>query len=292
MNSNAGSCKVVKFAPCETIAETLADFAENFFEVISIDYNDNGQECLVGYMRQDADESTLIAAAAAANITLPAYQIETLSSNNWLTENVIKFAPLEVGEFLIYGIHEKNIDTHGKLGLKVYAATAFGSEHQTTQGCLLALCDIKKHTTPQKILDVGTGSGILAIASAKLWPAAQIIAVDIDEESVLVAQQNANDNNVSKQINAAYSDGYSAQIVQQNAPYDVILANILARPLIEMAPQMATSLKKGGFAVISGFIDDQIDWVIEAHQKYGLKLHKLYQLDNWCAALLEKENGN
>lgn len=292
MNSNAGSCKIIKFAPCETIAESLTDFAENFFEVISIDYNDNGQECLVGYMRQNCTESELINAAADANISLPPYQIEILRSDNWLTENVIKFSPLEVGEFFIYGIHEKNIDTHGKLGLKVYAATAFGSEHQTTQGCLLALCDIKKYTTPQKILDVGTGSGILAIASAKLWPAAQIIAVDIDEESVVVAQQNANDNNVTAQVNAAYSNGYTAQIVQQNAPYDVILANILARPLIEMAPQMATSLKKGGFAVISGFIDDQIDWVLEAHQKYGLKFRKLYQLDNWCAALLEKEHDN
>lgn len=292
MNSNAGSCKIVKFAPCATVAETLADFAENFFEVISIDYTDDGQECLVGYMRQDTDESKLIAAAAVSNIALPSYKIETIRSDNWLTENVIKFAPLEVGEFLIYGIHEKNIDTRDKIGLKVYAATAFGSEHQTTQGCLLALCDIKKHTAPQKILDVGTGSGILSIAGAKLWPTAKIIAVDIDDESVAVARQNALDNDVAAQISTAYSNGYSAQIVQQNVPYDVILANILARPLIEMAPQMAASLKKGGYAIISGFIADQIDWVIEAHQKHGLKLQKLYQLDNWCTALLEKENDH
>lgn len=292
MNSNAGSCKIVKFAPCATIDATLADFAEDFFEVVAIDYDDNGQECLIGYMRQDTDESGLIAAAATVNITLPSYKIETIHSDNWLTENVIKFAPLEVGDFLIYGIHEKNINTHGKIGLKVYAATAFGSEHQTTQGCLRALCDIKKLTTPQKILDVGTGSGILAIASCKLWSQAKIVAVDIDEESVAVTTQNAADNNVAKQISAAYSDGYTAEIVRQNAPYDVILANILARPLIAMAPQMAKSLKKGGYAIISGFIDEQLDWVLETHQKHGLKLQKMYQLDNWCTALLERENDN
>jgi ribosomal protein L11 methyltransferase len=287
-----GSCKIIRFEPCAEIDAVLAEFAEEFFDVVANDYTDDGKEQLVGYMRFELSSEDLERAAQQWQIKLPSYQIEVISSADWLTENVIKFAPLEVGDFLIYGIYEKNIDTHDKIGLKVYAATAFGSEHQTTQGCLRTLCDIKKLTTPQKILDVGTGSGILAIASAKLWPQAKIVAVDIDEESVALATQNAADNNVSEQISAAYSDCYSAQIVRQNAPYDIILANILARPLIEMAPQMATSLKKGGYAVISGFIDEQVDWVLKAHEKYGLKLQKIYQLDNWCAALLEKENDN
>ena len=97
------------------------------------------------------------------------------------------------------------------------------------------------------------------------------------------------DNNVEKQISVAYSDGYSSEIVKKAAPYDVIFANILARPLIAMAEDMAKSLKKGGYAVISGFIDDQVEWVLGEHEKFGLKLKKLYELDNWRAALLEKE---
>jgi ribosomal protein L11 methyltransferase len=138
-------------------------------------------------------------------------------------------------------------------------------------------------------LDVGTGSGILAIAAAKLWKNSEIIAVDIDEESVIVAAQNAKDNGVEKQITAAYSDGYSSDLVQKSAPYDVILANILARPLISMAKDMAHNLKKGGFAVISGFIDNQVEWVLSEHEKYGLKLQKIYEEDNWRTALLKKE---
>lgn len=292
MSNNAGTCKIVKFAPVQEVDEDLARFAEDFFEVVTYDYDDNELEQLVGYMRQDGKIDELAAAAEAAGVKLPEFETEIISSNDWLTENVIKFAPVEVAEFLVYGIHEKDIDTRGKIGIRVYAATAFGSEHQTTKGCLQGISDINKMIKPQKVLDVGTGSGILSLAAAKLWQDAKIVAVDIDSESVTVAQQNAVDNDVDKQIEVALSDGYNADAVRQNAPYDVILANILARPLIEMAPDMAKYLKVGGYAVISGFIEEQIDWVIGAHEVCGLKLKKLYRQDNWCAALLEKQDVN
>ncbi len=290
MSNNAGTCKIIKFEAVENIDEKLAEFAEDFFEVVTNDYGDDGKEQLVGYMRQETSEADLLAAAKQANIELPPYQSEVISSNDWLCENVIKFAPVETGDFLIYGVHEKSVDTRGKIGVKVYAATAFGSEHQTTKGCLQAISDINRlaQVVPQKVLDVGTGSGILAIAAAKIWSEAQIVAVDIDNESVLVAAQNATDNDVEKQIRVALSDGYQADLVQQNAPYDVILANILARPLIAMVPDMAATLKKGGYAVISGFIENQTDWVLGEHEKYGLHLKKMYREDGWCAALLEK----
>ena len=103
-----------------------------------------------------------------------------------------------------------------------------------------------------------------------------------------MSQQNAIDNGVDKQICTALSDGYKSEMVQKNAPYDVIFANILARPLIAMAPDMAKNLKKGGYAVISGFIDDQVEWVVGEHEKQGLKLVKLYEKENWRVALLEK----
>ncbi len=288
MSNNAGTCQIVKFEPMNEVDEKLASFAENFFEVVANDYTDDGKEQLVGYMRQNASEQQLLEAADRQEVKLPKYEISTISSDDWLTENVIKFAPVEVADFLVYGIHENVLDCKDKIGIRVYAATAFGSEHQTTKGCLQAISDINKLVVPKKVLDVGTGSGILSLAAAKLWSEAKIVAVDIDDESVLVTKQNAIDNGVDRQIIAAYSDGYNSAIVQENAPYDVIFANILARPLIEMAPQMFASLKKGGYAVISGFIEDQIDWVISEHEAQGLKLKKIYQQDNWCAALLEK----
>ena len=289
MSNNAGSCQIVKFQPVSEVPEDLQNFAEEFFEVVANDYTDDGLEQLVGYLRNSVSERDMLDAARNFGVNLPEYTIEKLQSNDWLADNVIKFAPLEVAEFLVYGIHEKNVDTKGKIGVRVYAATAFGSEHQTTKCCLQGISDINKTIgSAKKILDVGTGSGILSIAAAKIWKNAQIVAVDIDDESVEVAKQNAIDNGVEKQMTVAYSDGYSSAIVQQNAPYDVILANILARPLIAMAKDMAENLKIGGYAVISGFIDEQVDWVVGEHQKFGLELQKIYEMDNWRAALLKR----
>ena len=289
MTNNAGSCQIVKFKPMHEVPEDLQNFAEEFFEVVANDYTDDGLEQLVGYLRNSVSLEDMQNGARAVGVELPEYTVEKLQSDDWLTENVIRFAPLEVEDFLVYGIHEKNIDTTGKIGVKVYAATAFGSEHQTTKCCLRGISDINKLSgAVQKVLDVGTGSGILSIAAAKLWKNSQIVAVDIDDESVEVTKQNAVDNGVEKQIKVAYSDGYSANLVRNNAPYDVILANILARPLIAMAEDMAQNLKKGGYAVISGFIDEQVDWVVGEHQKYGLELQKIYEMDNWRAALLKR----
>ncbi len=289
MSNNAGSCQIVKFQPVSEVPEDLQNFAEEFFEVVANDYTDDGLEQLVGYLRNSVSERDMLNAARNFGVNLPEYTIEKLQSNDWLADNVIKFAPLEVAEFLVYGIHEKNVDTKGKIGVRVYAATAFGSEHQTTKCCLQGISDINKTIgSAKKILDVGTGSGILSIAAAKIWKNAQIVAVDIDDESVEVAKQNAIDNGVEKQMTVAYSDGYSSAIVQQNAPYDVILANILARPLIAMVKDMAENLKIGGYAVISGFIDEQVDWVVGEHQKFGLELQKIYEMDNWRAALLKR----
>ncbi len=290
MSNNSGSCFVIKFVPSDDISEELENFATDFFEVYSIDYQDDGKLCLTGYLPKDYQEKDLLKAAKNYGIVLPAYETQFLQSDDWLTENVIKFAPVETKDFVVYGIHENSVDTKGKIGVKVYAATAFGSEHQTTKSCLEAIADIDELRTDVKtVLDVGTGSGVLAIAAAKLWKNAKIVAVDIDDESVIVAKQNAKDNSVEQQIEVAYSDGYSSEIVKKNAPYDVIFANILARPLIAMAEDMAKSLKKGGYAVISGFIDEQVEWVVGEHEKHGLKLKKIYELDNWRAALLEKK---
>ena len=290
MSNNSGSCKLIKFEPCNQISEQLSLFAEDFFEVVSVDYTPEGLEQLVGYMRQSESEENLISAAQNAGVILPSYCVECISSQDWLTENVIKFAPVSVEDFVVYGVHEKNINVGNKIGVKVYAATAFGSEHQTTKGCLQALSDINKSVGAQNtILDVGTGSGVLAIAAAKLWPKSHVVAVDIDEESVVVAAQNAADNNVSDRVKVACSDGYQAPIVRKEKSYEVIFANILARPLIAMAADMATFLVPNGYAVISGFIDNQVDWVVDAHEQYHLKVVKVYEIDQWRTVLLQKE---
>ena len=289
--TRSGSCWLIKFAPCENMDEERSFFFDEYFDVVAVNYTDDGLEQYVGYKGPGFVEHDLREKAAAAGIELPPFQTEFLESKNWLKENVIKFAPVEVEDFIIYGIHEKDIPPSDKVTLRIYAATAFGSEHQTTKSCLRAISHLNRlGAAHRNILDMGTGSGILALAAAKPWPdAARITAVDIDPEAVAVTRQNARDNHLEKYLTVAVSNGYNSDLVRNNAPYDIIIANILARPLIEMAPQLNQALAPGGFCIISGFVDDQEDWVIGEHTKLGLKLVELYKLDNWRAALLEKK---
>lgn len=289
--NQSGSCWLLKFSPCESLDENLSCFFDEYFDVVAVDYTDDGLEQYVGYKGLSFNEDDFKQAAAGWGIELPPYQIEFLESKNWLKENVIKFAPVEVEDFIIYGIHETDIPPSDKVTLRIYAATAFGSEHQTTKSCLKAISHLNRLKAPHaNILDMGTGSGILALACAKLWKGqTHITAVDIDEEAVLVTRQNTIDNQLQEYLETAVSDGYNSALVQNNAPYDIIIANILARPLLEMAPDLYKSLKPGGYCILSGFVEDQEKWVIGEHTKLGLELVGLYRLDNWRAALLEKK---
>lgn len=254
MNNNFSSCILVKFAPQLTTPPELADFLDEYFGVTACNYTDDGMEEYVGYADTSFKVENLTAAAKAQNISLPPFTVEKLENKNWLTANVIKFAPVEVADFCIYGVHELQAPETDKLAIKIYAATAFGSSHQTTRCCLQAISDLNKMNAPhQKILDIGTGSGILSLACAKLWAKdnPQIIAGDIDIEAVNVTAQNAFDNNLEQFLQVTQSDGYQAELITQNAPYDIIMANILARPLIEMAPNLAENLKTGGYCILS-----------------------------------------
>ena len=292
MNNNFSSCILVKFAPQLTTPPELADFLDEYFGVTACNYTDDGMEEYVGYADTSFKVENLTAAAKAQNISLPPFTAEKLENKNWLTSNFIKCAPVEVADFCIYGVNELQAPETDKLAIKIYAATAFGSSHQTTRCCLQAISDLNAlHAPHQKILDIGTGSGILSLACAKLWAQdnPQIVAGDIDIEAVNVTAQNAFDNNLEQFLQVTQSDGYQAELITQNAPYDIIMANILARPLIEMAPNLAENLKTGGYCILSGFVEDQIDWVVSAHQKEGLSLVKTYQIDNWRAVIMEKQ---
>ncbi len=288
---NGGSCWQISFEPQAEYSEPMNNFMEEFFDVTVCNYTDDGLEQLVGYKDRHFKEDELRQTAAERGLDLPPFKCELLTSDNWLKDNVIRFAPAEVGEFMIYGIHETTTPATDKLPLRIYAATAFGSEHQTTKSCLLALSELYRRKVPhQNILDMGCGSGILSLGAAKLWPDANITAVDIDEEAVIVTLQNARDNLLDSQIHAAVSDGYASALVRKRAPYDIIMANILARPLIEMAPDLYQTLKPGGYCILSGFVNDQEDWVVDAHRQQGLQLCKIYEMDNWRAALMEKRS--
>lgn len=285
------SCWQVSFHPEENLPEGFENFLDEYFEVNACNYQDEGPDEYVGYKSGEFREEDMLSFAQKLGIKLPPYQITFLESSNWLKDYVIKFSPFTTEDFMIYGIHETKAPQTDKIPLQIYAATAFGSDHQTTRSCLQAISDLyHQGFAPCSILDIGTGSGILSLASAKLWQdSCKILAVDIDEEAVWVTRQNAENNNLSSLIQAEMSDGFNNPLIKQKAPYDLILANILARPLIEMSVSISNHLKTKGYVILSGFVEDQENWVIQSFEKTGMKLIKLYKQDNWRAALMQKK---
>ena len=293
MKDDISDVFAITFEAQKAYKQEVIDFFDSYFEAGALNYLENNEEQYVAYA-PDFDENHFLFSAREKNILLPKYQIELFKNKDWLKECAVRFAPFEVGDFCVYDATDDKQPLTTKTALGIYAVTAFGSTHPTTHLCLEAISTLFcQGFEPKNILDIGTGSGILAIAGAKKWQAVKphILGVDIDETSVNVAGQNVFDNNVSDLIDVALSDGLKAKIVQKNAPFDLVFANILARPLIEMAQSMSKNMLQRGYAILSGFKKDQIDWVLSAYLKADFKLIRLYQNQDWCAAVLQKKEN-
>ena len=212
---------------------------------------------------------------------LPEITLHPMEAINWVEEVQKSFPPLTAGRFYVYGTHITEAPPQHLTPLLVNAGAAFGSgEHATTYGCLLALHQLAKRRTFSTVLDMGCGSGILAIAAAKTFNA-DVLAVDIDRVSVAVAEENIHINKVQHAVRAHHGNGYASDMVQCHAPYDLILANILARPLVAFARYLAASLAEDGVAVLSGLLAHQERKVLSAHALHGLHLKERICRDGW-----------
>ncbi len=223
---------------------------------------------------------------APAAVMPPA--IEEVPDRNWVAATVEAFPPLPIGPFWIHGSHTAPPDL-GRIPIEIDAGIAFGSgEHATTEGCLLALAALRdRGFHPANALDMGCGSGILAIGAVKLYDC-ETLAIDIDPASAEFARKAAVANGAHQRIAALAGDGYATDAVSKRAPFDLILANILANPLIAMAPDLAAALKPGGIAILSGLLADQADAVVAAHTAAGLTLVERTDLRNWPTLVMTR----
>jgi len=229
-------------------------------------------------------------AAAELAISIDGYVIEELEDRDWLAESYRALPPFTVGSFFIYGSHYEGAAPQGQIPLLIEAATAFGSgEHGTTSRCMLAIEHVKQSGfKPRSILDMGCGSGILAACAAKLWPDLPVFAADNDPECVIVTKRHMASNKIGN-VHAYQSEGYDARSpVWKDAPYDFIIANILAGPLIEMAAEQSKALASGGYLILSGTLKEQAERVLGAYTPHGLSLTAEFPGDEWMTLLLRK----
>jgi ribosomal protein L11 methyltransferase len=217
-------------------------------------------------------------------------QATPLPERDWLAENRKLFQPLSLGRFFIYGSAEPVTPPAPCLPLCIDASTAFGTgAHATTQGCLLILEHLEAGGLCLKgrpVLDVGTGTGILAMGAARLFDTGPLLATDIDPEAILKVQENLSLNALTDRIHALCADGLDHPPIRQQAPYALVLANILANPLIEMAPGMASLLAADGTLILSGFTQDQSPQVLAAYQAQGMKESDRFEYATWVTLAL------
>lgn len=215
--------------------------------------------------------------------------LSVVDDQDWLKECYSNFPPQIIDPFFIHGSYDDTISVpDDMIGIQIDAATAFGSgEHQTTIGCLTLLNDIHEHHTVSKVLDMGCGSGILGIAAAKLLKKT-VIAVDIDAVAVDVAHSNVMQNHVDDHVHVFVSDGFGNEKLLHESPFDLVFANILATPLINMADHMAKLTAENGKIILSGLLSRQKDDVVNAYTNVGFVEEKTVNLDDWCAILLKK----
>jgi ribosomal protein L11 methyltransferase len=215
--------------------------------------------------------------------------IEQVGEQNWVAFVERTLRPVEAGRFVIHGPHDRVRVAGHPFAIEIEAGEAFGTAHHaTTQGCLAAIDRLVPALAPASVLDLGTGSGVLAIAIARLAPDARILASDIDPRAVEIAAENAAKNGVARGIEAICAAGLGHPRIAGRAPFDLIVANILAAPLIELAPRIVAALRPGGGLILSGLLATQAGEVATTYVAAGAHLREKLIIGEWATLELRR----
>jgi ribosomal protein L11 methyltransferase len=238
------------------------------------------------YFRAPPDEKIIraLTAAAAGEAAAKALRFERVAATDWIRESLAGLAPVTAGRFIVHGAHDRARFPFNRISIEIEAALAFGTGHHgTTRGCLLALDSLCKSLPRRRILDLGTGSGVLAIAAARAWRQ-PVLATDIDGSAVRAARANAALNRAGSFVEFVKADGVTGAKFRERAPYDLILANILLRPLQRLAAPLTRLIAPGARVVLSGLLTSQANAAIAAYR--GLALERRIDLDGWTTLVL------
>lgn len=237
----------------------------------------------------DGDDEARIRAlvgVVAGEGTAEALTLDNVAERDWVAASLEGLTAVRAGRFLIHGSHDRNQVRPNDVALEIEAALAFGTGHHgTTRGCLLMLDRVLKRRRPSRVLDVGTGTGVLAIAAAKALRAS-VTAGDIDPVAVAAASGNSRLNGAAPWVRPVVAAGIGAPALRRGAPYDLVFANILARPLRRLAPQIAEVTAPGGDLVLSGLLVSDVPGILSSYAAQGFALRRRLVLEGWATLLL------
>lgn len=212
--------------------------------------------------------------------------VEAIPDADWVSISQARLHPVRAGRFTIHGSHDRDQMQGNRWAIEIEAGQAFGTAHHgSTLGCLRAIDDLAKKTHFDRVLDIGTGTGVLAIASARIWKA-HIIASDLDPIAQKTARENVRRNGAEAYVKTIIADGLSHPLIRENSPYDLVIANILATPLIALAQDIAKALRQGGIVILSGITREQAGRVAAAYGAAGFARLRQFTIGDWVTLTL------
>ena len=243
-----------------------------------------------GYFTDPPDQAGL--ALLAASFGARDFVVSELPETDWVAKVQRELSPVEAGRFFVYGSHDADRVPAGKIALLIEAAMAFGTGHHgTTLGCLRALdALVDQGTAPERVLDLGCGTAVLAMAAARVWKVVPW-ASDIDQVAVEVAQANVAANGLEGRVKCVEAAGLDHPDLAAAAPFDLVFANILKGPLIELAPSIAGAMAPGGHLILSGILNPQADEVIGVYRQSGYNLQSRDEIGDWTTLVMRRNQG-
>jgi ribosomal protein L11 methyltransferase len=278
----------------EQTAKHVVDLlTESFFEgqaAIAAFERPDGRWDITVHFADAPDEVSIreLVGIAAGDEVAQAITFDTVEAKDWVKATLEELVPVRAGRFIVHGHHDRARIPPNKLGIEIEAALAFGTGHHgTTRGCLMLLDSVLKAYRPRRVLDLGTGTGVLAIAAARALQMG-VLASDIDPLSVRVAHENARLNGTGDLVETIQAVGFAAPEFAQRGPFDLVLANILANPLRQMATAMSRHLAPSALIILSGLLPPQAQSVIAAYRARGLVLKRHIQVEGWSSLMMRK----
>jgi len=272
-------------------AGLLADaFAEWFGAAVAAFEKDDGSWNAEIHFETAPDQVKIkeLVQAVAGEAASAGVKFESIAERDWVATSLAGLRPVTAGRFVVHGAHDRPAIPARCCSIEIEAGLAFGTGHHgTTRGCLLAFDRILRTPRPHRVLDVGTGTGVLAIAAAKALQR-RVLATDIDARAVRVAKDNARINRVAPGIEVVHAPGLSVRRIHERAPYDLVFANILLAPLRLLAVPMIRLLSPGACVILSGLMASQSNAALAAYRAQGLALERRIVSDGWATLVLRR----